>query len=295
LGTVSSDLAAREMKRAAPDEAGGEDGVAAPAADPPRAPLSPSRAGANSNPPRGPPAAFKPRPVMRGAGFRPPGGVNPSAGFKSPFVRPGGAGAAPPARPPTRPAFAAPKRSAPPGAAASTSAPPPPASKSYFSCLYAKRKSAKNRSSKTWLDGVVLTVPPVTTLFDDAGKPVAKAKAGTCVAGTTMEIGNWEVEIQDPVAESAFLSGAALSGGGGGGAVASASTATAAPFSKPFANAKTNKTNAAGLGSQTPSSPRKVERPRANPRRARLFYRAPAIHSRAFRRRRNRTCVWTRF
>jgi superfamily II DNA or RNA helicase len=254
---VSSDLAAREMKRAAPDEAGGEDGVAAPAADPPRAPLSPSRAGANSNPPRGPPAAFKPRPVMRGAGFRPPGGVNPSAGFKSPFVRPGGAGAAPPARPPTRPAFAAPKRSAPPGTAASTSAPPPPASKSYFSCLYAKRKSAKNRSSKTWLDGVVLTVPPVTTLFDDAGKPVAKAKAGTCVAGTTMEIGNWEVEIQDPVAESAFLSGAALSGGGGGGgAVASASTATAAPFSKPFANAKTNKTNAAGLGSQTPSSSR---------------------------------------
>jgi DNA repair and recombination protein RAD54B len=252
------------MKRAAPDEAGGEDGVAAPAADPPRAPLSPSRAGANSNPPRGPPAAFKPRPVMRGAGFRPPGGVNPSAGFKSPFVR--GAGAAPPARPPTRPAFAAPKRSAPPGAAASTSAPPPPASKSYFSCLYAKRKSAKNRSSKTWLDGVVLTVPPVTTLFDDAGKPVAKAKAGTCVAGTTMEIGNWEVEIQDAVAESAFLSGAALSGGGGGGgAAASASTATAAPFSKPFANAKTNKTNAAGGTSQTPSSPRKVERPVSEP------------------------------
>ena len=233
------------MKRAAPDEAGGEDGVAAPAADPPRAPLSPSRAGANSNTPRGPAAAFKPRPVMRGAGFRPPGGVNPSAGFKSPFVRPGGAGAAPPARPPTRHAFAAPKRGAAPCSAASASAPPPPAttpssttSKSYFSCLYAKRKSAKNRSSKTWLDGVALTVPPVTTLFDDAGKPVAKAKAGTCVAGTTMEIGNWEVEIQDPIAESAFLSGAFLSGGGGGAgaAGASASAATAAPFSKPFAN-----------------------------------------------------------
>ena len=268
---MSSDLAAREMKRAAPDEAGGEDGVAAPAADPPRAPLSPSRAGANSNPPRGPPAAFKPRPVMRGAGFRPPGGVNPSAGFKSPFVRPGGAGAAPPARPPTRPAFAAPKRSAPPGTAASTSAPPPPAStpssaaaKSYFSCLYAKRKSAKNRSSKTWLDGVVLTVPPVTTLFDDAGKPVAKAKAGTCVAGTTMEIGNWEVEIQDPVAESAFLSGAALSGGGCAGAAASASTATAAPFSKPFANAKTNAT-IGGASHEKKSSPRETERTPSEP------------------------------
>ena len=268
---MSSDLAAREMKRAAPDEAGGEDGVAAPAADPPRAPLSPSRAGANSNPPRGPPAAFKPSPVMRGAGFRPPGGVNPSAGFKSPFVRPGGAGAAPPARPPTRPAFAAPKRSAPPGTAASTSAPPPPAStpssaaaKSYFSCLYAKRKSAKNRSSKTWLDGVVLTVPPVTTLFDDAGKPVAKAKAGTCVAGTTMEIGNWEVEIQDPVAESAFLSGAALSGGGGAGAAASASTATAAPFSKPFANAKTN-APIGGASHEKKSSPRETERTPSEP------------------------------
>ena len=272
------------MKRAAPDEAGREDGVSAPAADPPRVPLSPSRAGANLNPPRGPAAAFKPRGA---AGFRPPGGVNPSAGFKSPFVRPGGAGSAPPARPPMRHAFAAPKRSVAPGSAASASAPPPPATtpssaaaKSYFSCLYAKRKSAKNRSSKTWLDGVVLTVPPVTTLFDDAGKPVAKAKAGTCVAGTTMEIGNWEVEIQDPVAESAFLSGAALSGGAGGAGAggATASAATAAPFSKPFGNA-TNATNAASAASASRTSapgkpPREVSLPSEPPAGAFVLSRA---------------------
>ena len=82
----------------------------------------------------------------------------------------------------------------------------------YFGALYAKRKSAKNRSSKTWLDGIVMCEPPVTTLYDDAGKVLSKAKAGTCVAGTTMEIGHWEVEVQDAVAEAAFLSGAALAG-----------------------------------------------------------------------------------
>jgi DNA repair and recombination protein RAD54B len=80
--------------------------------------------------------------------------------------------------------------------------------------LYAKRKAAKNRASKSWLDGVVCTVPPTTILFDAAGKQIAKGKAGTCVAGTTMEIGNWEIEVQDPVAEKEFLSGAALAGGG---------------------------------------------------------------------------------
>ena len=266
------------MKRAAPDEAGGKDGVTAPAVDPPRAPLSPSRAAANANTPRGPAAAFKPRPVMRGAGFRPPGGVNPSAGFKPPFGRPGGAGAAPPARPPTRQAFTVPKRSAAPGSVASASAPTPQATtpssaaaKSYFSCLYAKRKSAKNRSSKTWLDGVVLTVPPFTTLFDDAGKPVAKAKAGTCVAGTTLEIGNWEVEVQDPIAESAFLSGAALSSGAGGAgaAVVTASAATAAAFSKPFANAA----NASRM-SAPGKSPREVSLPSEPPAGAFVLSRA---------------------
>ena len=154
---------------------------------------------------------------MRGAGFRPPGGVNPSAGFNVALRQAGrcGRGASPRGRPR---ATLSPPRSAARRRARPRPLPPPPPrapattpSSVHFqvaiSCLYAKRKSAKNRSSKTWLDGVALTVPPVTTLFDDAGKPVAKAKAGTCVAGTTMEIGNWEVEIQDPIAESAFLSG----------------------------------------------------------------------------------------
>jgi DNA repair and recombination protein RAD54B len=100
----------------------------------------------------------------------------------------------------------------------------------YFGALYAKRKSAKNRSSKTWLDGIVMCEPPVTTLYDDAGKVLSKAKAGTCVAGTTMEIGHWEVEVQDAVAEAAFLSGAALAGAALAEAAPSAASAPSAPF-----------------------------------------------------------------
>ena len=89
----------------------------------------------------------------------------------------------------------------------------PTPDKLYFSCLYAKRKSAKNRSSKSWVDGIAINQHPTTTLLDMTGKIVAKGKAGTCVEGTTMEIGNWEVEIQDSVSEESFLSGAALAGG----------------------------------------------------------------------------------
>ena len=64
----------------------------------------------------------------------------------------------------------------------------PTPDKLYFSCLYAKRKSAKNRSSKSWVDGIAINQHPTTTLLDMTGKIVAKGKAGTCVEGTTMEI-----------------------------------------------------------------------------------------------------------
>ena len=191
------------MKRAAPEEASGGDDVADPAK---RAPLSPAKPDTNVNPPR---AAYKP--PFRPGGFRPPGGTNPAAGFKSPFVRPAVASApgAPPsvrpvARPAVRPVFAVPARTAGGGGVSTSSLPirtqaPTGGSESksspklYFGCLYAKRKAAKNRSSKSWLDGMVMTVPPTTTLLDATGKKIASGKAGTCVAGTEMQIGNFEV------------------------------------------------------------------------------------------------------
>ena len=129
----------------------------------------------------------------------------------------------------------------------------------YFGALYAKRKSAKNRSSKTWLDGIVMCEPPVTTLYDDAGKVLSKAKAGTCVAGTTMEIGHWEVEVQDAVAEAAFLSGAALAGAAARGAAPSAASAPSAPFAstlgRPFRPTTTTATATAPSAAPPAASP----------------------------------------
>ena len=106
---------------------------------------------------------------------------------------------------------------------------PDASQKLYFGALYAKRKAAKNRSSKSWMDGIVVNQDPTTTLMDMTGKIVAKGKAGTCVEGTTMEIGNWEVEVQDAVSEESFLSGAALAGGSTGPAPALPNVAAAAP------------------------------------------------------------------
>ena len=230
------------MKRAAPEEASGGDDVADPAK---RAPLSPAKPDTNVNPPR---AAFKP--PFRPGGFRPPGGTNPAAGFKSPFVRPAVASApgAPPsvrpvARPAVRPVFAVPARTAAGGGVSTSSLPirtqaPTGGSESksspklYFGCLYAKRKAAKNRSSKSWLDGMVMTVPPTTTLLDATGKKIASGKAGTCVAGTEMQIGNFEVEVQDPVTEREFQSGAALAGS----ATAVVATHVSSTMNKPFSS-----------------------------------------------------------
>ena len=250
------------MKRAAPEEVEGDGGSA-----PERTPLSPSRAASNAPSvaaARPAQAAFKP------PGFRPPVGVR--AAFKSPFARPAGSAASAPARaappgasaPPRRPlvggaAYRPPVRHvpAPAPASADPASDAPSASgvpRSYFSALYAKRKAAKNRSSKTWLDGIVMSQPPVTTLYDDAGKLLSKAKAGTCVAGTTMEIGNWEVEVQDPVAEAAFLSGAALAGAASS-APAANPLAIAPPTSnthRPFRPVTTTTASAAGPRS-TPS------------------------------------------
>ena len=87
----------------------------------------------------------------------------------------------------------------------------PTPDKLYFSCLYAKRKSAKNRSSKSWVDGALINQHPTTTLLDMTGKIVAKGKAGVRPKGRPWR-SNWEVEIQDSVSEDSFLSGAALAG-----------------------------------------------------------------------------------
>jgi len=57
---------------------------------------------------------------------------------------------------------------------------------------------------------------------------VAKSKAGTCVAGTTMEIMAWEVEVADPISEASFISGAALAGGAATAVAATAAAAAAA-------------------------------------------------------------------
>jgi DNA repair and recombination protein RAD54B len=106
---------------------------------------------------------------------------------------------------------------------------PDASQKLYFGALYAKRKAAKNRSSKSWMDGIVVNQDPTTTLMDMTGKIVAKGKAGTCVEGTTMEIGNWEVEVQDAVSEESFLSGAALAGGSTGPTPSLPNVTAAAP------------------------------------------------------------------
>ena len=270
------------MKRAAPEEVEGDGGSA-----PERTPLSPSRAASNA------PSVAAARPAQAACkppGFRPPVGVR--AAFKSPFARPAGSAASAPARaappgasaPPRRPlvggaAYRPPVRHvpAPAPASADPASDAPSASgvpRSYFSALYAKRKAAKNRSSKTWLDGIVMSQPPVTTLYDDAGKLLSKAKAGTCVAGTTMEIGNWEVEVQDPVAEAAFLSGAALAGAASS-APAANPLAIAPPTSnthRPFRPVTTTTASTAGPRS-TPS----VSASSTDPRSVRDATRAGAV------------------
>ena len=278
------------MKRAAPEEVAGDGGSA-----PKRTPLSPSRAASNAPSvaaARPAQAAFKP------PGFRPPGGVN--AAFKSPFARPAGSAASAPARaappgtsaplrrpfvggagyrPPVRHVPVPAPASAPPASDAPSASSGVP--RSYFGALYAKRKAAKNRSSKTWLDGIVMSQPPVTTLYDDAGKLLSKAKAGTCVAGTTMEIGNWEVEIQDPVTEEAFLSGAALAGAASS-APAANPLAIAPPTSnthRPFRPVTTTTTNAGprSTGSGSGSGSVCVSAASADPRSIRDATRAGAV------------------
>ena len=270
------------MKRAAPEDVEGDGGSA-----PERTPLSPSRAASNAPSvaaARPAQAAFKP------PGFRPPVGVR--AAFECRFARPAWVPSLAPARAaPRRERAPAPTarrrrgvpspRSTRPRPGAPTSADPasdaPSASgvpRSYFSALYAKRKAAKNRSSKTWLDGIVMSQPPVTTLYDDAGKLLSKAKAGTCVAGTTMEIGNWEVEVQDPVAEAAFLSSAALAGAASS-APAANPLAIAPPTSnthRPFRPVTTTTASAAGPRS-TPS----VSASSTDPRSVRDATRAGAV------------------
>ena len=119
----------------------------------------------------------------------------------------------------------------------------------YFTALYCKRKTAKNRASKSWMDGFVRYHPPFTTLFDDAGKTVTKGRAGTCVAGTTLEINNWEAEVGDPISAASFVSGAALAGAG--------AVATALPTRAAAAEETTRRpfrTTVAGLrgGAATP-------------------------------------------
>jgi len=93
------------------------------------------------------------------------------------------------------------------------------ASRRCFVALYAKRKAGgggKQRSAKTFMDGVVCVDGPtnVSTLLDMQGKRVAKANAGTIVEGTTTSIGNYEVEIMEPVSETDVESGAVFSRGG---------------------------------------------------------------------------------
>lgn len=93
------------------------------------------------------------------------------------------------------------------------------ASRRCFVALYAKRKAGgggKQRSAKTFMDGVVCVdgSTNVSTLLDMQGKRVAKANAGTIVEGTTTSIGNYEVEIMEPVNETDVESGAVFSRGG---------------------------------------------------------------------------------
>ena len=88
-----------------------------------------------------------------------------------------------------------------------------------FVALYAKRKAGgggKQRSAKTFMDGVVCVdgSTNVSTLLDMQGKRVAKANAGTIIEGTTTSIGNYEVEIMEPVSETDVESGAVFSRGG---------------------------------------------------------------------------------
>ena len=88
-----------------------------------------------------------------------------------------------------------------------------------FSALYAKRKAGgggKQRSAKTFVDGVVIARGngARAELCDMRGKRVATGCAGTIVAGTTCEIGRYEVEIGEAVRAEDVDSGAAFSRGG---------------------------------------------------------------------------------
>lgn len=89
-----------------------------------------------------------------------------------------------------------------------------------YVALYAKRKAAgggKQRSAKTFMDGIVVVdgETNASTLLDMQGKRVARANAGTVIEGTTLTIGNYEVEIADAVRKEDVDSGAAFSMSGG--------------------------------------------------------------------------------
>ena len=56
------------------------------------------------------------------------------------------------------------------------------------------------------MDGIAINQHPTTTLLDMTGKIVAKGKAGTCVEGTTMEIGGGEARSSMLASEESFLS-----------------------------------------------------------------------------------------
>lgn len=148
--------------------------------------------------------------------------VGAKRGFVSPFAAQGGVGKRPFVSPfgangvnGARRVFGGAVKPASASTSASTSVLNGDATKC-FVALYAKRKAGgggKQRSAKTFMDGIVIVDvrTNVSTLLDMQGKRVAKANAGTVVQGTTTSIGNYEVEIAEPVAKDAVDSGAAFS------------------------------------------------------------------------------------
>ena len=87
-----------------------------------------------------------------------------------------------------------------------------------FTALYSKRKAGgggKRRSSKKFADGVVISSGDgIAEVLDVQGKRIARGRGGTIVAGTTTELGAYEVEIGEEIPEADVASGVVFSRGG---------------------------------------------------------------------------------
>ncbi|PRW57845.1 DNA repair and recombination RAD54B [Chlorella sorokiniana] len=158
------------------------------------------------------PPAFVKKPALPGAGDG-----KPAAPPRPTGVPPRPAAAAAPARP----AAPAPKAAAAAVAAAATAAQAPAADAAearYFTVLYCKFQPTKKlRKNKSFADGVleVAVDSKKAVLMDAEGKVVSSTllrgvNVPTMGEGSTVVVGNWEVEVQEPMDADKYKSGEAF-------------------------------------------------------------------------------------